>query len=168
MADIGGLFTAAAGGGLFGVLGQVANRAFGVWEAREKRKDTLLGYEQDQKRWGHEKDLLEIQMKQKQEAHEQDLERLDVAGSWDGLGESMRAEAALPSSYGWVNAVRSLTRPFLTLESQIALVVVYFAASGAQKADIQITIVETVTFIATASALWWFGERAERKTKGRA
>lgn len=167
MADIGGLFTAAAGGGLFGIIGQVANRAFGVWEAREKRKDTLLGYAQEEKRWGHEKVLLEIQMKQAHEAHEQDLERLDVAGSWQGLGESMRAEAALPSSYGWVNAVRSLTRPFLTLESQIALLIVFFTAQGVVRAEIQATIVETVTFIATASALWWFGERAERKTKGR-
>lgn len=167
MADLGSLFSAAAGGGLFGLLGNLANRGFAIWETREKRKDAILGYEQETKRWVHEKDLLGIQMKQAQEGHEQDLERLGVEGSWQGLSESLRADAALPGSYGWVSAVRSLVRPILTLESQAAVLVIYFFAVGAQRAEIQSTIVDTVTFIATAAALWWFGERAQAKSAAR-
>lgn len=37
------------------------------------------------------------------------------AGCQRGLDASMEAEVALGASYLWVNAVRGLTRPFLTL-----------------------------------------------------
>lgn len=165
MADIGGLLNAAAGGGMFGLLGNLANRGFAIWETREKRKDTQLSYQQEEKRWANEQQLLRIQMEQQQEAHEQELETTAVAGSWQGLTESIKAENSIGSSYKWVNAVRSLVRPFLTLESQIAAGVIYIAASGPAKATIQQAAAETILFIATASALWWFGERAEHKGK---
>jgi hypothetical protein len=163
--DFGGLLGSAAGGGLFGILGQIANRGFAIWERKEARRDAILAYEQEVKRWGHETVLLDLQMKQASESHEQDMESTALDGSWKGLHASLQAEAEIASSYRWVDAVRALTRPFLTLESQVAVAVIFFAASGAQKASIQETIVETITFIAVASALWWFGERAERKTK---
>lgn len=167
MTDIGGLLTAATGGGVFGLLGNLANRGFSIWETREKRKDAQMAYQQEEKRWANEKDLLRIQMEQKQEAHEQDLETAAVSGSWQGLTESLHAEAAVQPSYRWVNAVRSLVRPFLTLESQIAAGVIYLAAKGPAQAELQQAAAETILFIATASALWWFGARAEHKPRAR-
>lgn len=167
MADLSGILGAATGGGLFGVLGQVANRAFTVWETREKRKDAIIANAQQEKLWVHETNLLQIQMQQAQEAHEQELETASVAGSWEGLRASIEAESRVPSSYKWVDAVRAMVRPFLTIESQIAVIVIFFAATGAERASIQEQVVETVTFIATAAALWWFGERAEHKTRAR-
>lgn len=164
MADLISILTSAAGGGLVGVIGQVANRVMGVWEAKEKRADQVIANAQEEKRWAHETDLLKIQMQQAQEANEQALNLAASQGSWDGLRASLDAEGKIGPTYRWVEAVRALTRPFLTIESQVALAVVFFAIRRtADHADLVNQVVDTVTFCASASLLWWFGERAQAR-----
>lgn len=165
MADLGGLLSVVGSGGVAGIFGQLINRSFAVWEAKERRKDAQLANQHEEKRWGNEKELLQIQMQQATEANEQDISLAAATGSWDGLKASLVAEAAVPPSYPWVNAVRALVRPVLTFGSQIALLLVFFTATATVKATIQQQIVEGILFIATASALWWFGERAQSKGK---
>ena len=160
MADIGGLLSAALGGGATGVFGQLVNRGFAVWETREKRQDTKLAYEQETRRWANEQELLKIQMQQASEANEQELAVTAVAGSWEGLKASLDADAKVPSSYRWVDAVRAMVRPVLTVGSQGALLLVFFCATTSVQATIQQQVTETILFIATAATLWWFGERA--------
>lgn len=151
MAELISMAGSALSGGLFGVLGQIANRAFGVWETREKRKDTALAY-------SHELALIDKQMRAKAEETEHELQLTAAHGSWDGLRASLEAEAKPAESYRWVSAVRTLTRPFLTLETQIALAVLMFVVRD--RPGLMETVIETVTFGASASLLWWFGERA--------
>ena len=71
----------------------------------------------------------------------------------------MAAEAAIGDSYKWVNAVRALTRPLLTL---LLWVIPWLAYLGAA-ADARAGIIETTTFAATAATLWWFGDRVSRR-----
>lgn len=162
MVDLASALGAGATGGLFGILGQVGNRAIGIWEAKEKRKDMVLAYAQEEKRWGQERALLELQMKAKAEETENEMALADTRGSWDGLRASAGSEARAPDSYRWVAAVRSLTRPFLTLETQLVLLVLVFAVQGPARAGLLQTVVDTAAFSASTALLWWFGERAQR------
>ena len=152
--------TSAAGGGLFGFVGQLANRGIGLMEAKQKREDQLLANAHEKERWANEKDLLRLQMEQGAAVAADTLEQTNAAGGWAGFNASMAADAVQQPSYRWVAAVRTLTRPFLTLESQIALVVLLFV--GRAKPDILSTVTDTIVFCASASLLWWFGERAQR------
>jgi hypothetical protein len=151
MAELFSVAGSALSGGLFGVLGQVANRAFGVWETREKRKDTALAYT-------HELALIDKQMQAKDQETEHELDLTAAHGSWDGLKASLEAEARPTDSYRWVAAVRTLTRPFLTLETQVALVALMLIVRD--RPSMMEAVIETITFGASASLLWWFGERA--------
>lgn len=162
MVDIASALGAGATGGLFGLLGQVGNRAIGIWEAREKRKDMVLSYAQEEKRWGQERALLELQMKARAEETENEIALADARGSWDGLRASAEADAHPPESYRWVAAVRTLTRPFLTLETQLLLVVLLFVLKDQARVDLLQTVVDTAAFSASTALLWWFGERGQR------
>lgn len=91
-------------------------------------------------------------------ATEAQIKLADAAGAWRGLAASMEAEAAIGESYKWVNAVRALTRPLLTLLLWVITGLVYLGAS----AEARVGIVETATFAATAATLWWFGDRGQK------
>lgn len=165
--DIGSILTAGGAGGLFGILGQIGNRAVGIWESREKRKDMVIQNAQEEKRWGHETNLLTLQMQAKREETEQEQALAETAGAWNAFTGSQAAEASIGKSYPWVEAVRALARPFLTLEAQILLAIVYFTLRGEARSELLAGIVETVTFCASASLLWWFGERAQQRVAGK-
>ena len=93
---------------------------------------------------------------------EADLSRTEIEGSWRGLDASLRAEAAIGASYQWVNAIRALTRPTLTVLLWLITVSIWFSADAADQG----AITETATFAATAATLWWFGDRGARGTRG--
>ena len=99
--------------------------------------------------------MLDAQMRARQQASEADLRLSDVAGGWRGLEASMEAEAAIGQSFQWVNAVRGLTRPFLTLLLWLITGLVFLGSGTAARGE----IVETATFAATGATLWWFGDR---------
>ncbi len=152
MADIIGLAASAAGGGVFGLIGTVIGRIAGVVERRQENA-------QEQARWKHEAALMELQMKQRASELAGQESLAQTAGAWQGFAASMAAEAAIGDSYRWVNAVRALTRPLLTLLLWLITSLVYFCAA----ADAKTSIVETATFAATAATLWWFGDRGNRR-----
>lgn len=152
MADIVGLAASAAGGGVFGLIGTVIGRIAGVVERRQENA-------QEQARWKHEAALMELQMKQRASELSGQESLAQTAGAWQGLAASMAAEASIGDSYRWVNAVRALTRPLLTLLLWLITSLVYFGAAAEARAD----IVDTATFAATAATLWWFGDRGNRR-----
>ncbi len=152
MADIIGLAASAAGGGVFGLLGTVIGRIAGLIERRQENT-------QEQARWKHEAALVELQMKARASELAGQQSLAQTAGAWQGLASSMAAEAAIGDSYRWVNAVRALTRPLLTLLLWLITGLVYLGAA----ADARASIIETTTFAATAATLWWFGDRGQRR-----
>ncbi|MEM7638876.1 MAG: hypothetical protein AAF269_07415 [Pseudomonadota bacterium] len=149
MDEIIGMSASAAGGGLFGLLGTTLGRVAGFFEKRQS-----IAHEE--RRWQHETTLVELQQKTAMQAAKTALDQAHVDGSWDGLSASLAAQAAIGESYKWVNAIRSLTRPSLTLLLWGIATLIWFSADSAAQAN----IVETATFAATAATLWWFGDRA--------
>ncbi|HBJ91416.1 MAG TPA: hypothetical protein DDZ43_00930, partial [Hyphomonadaceae bacterium] len=74
---------------------------------------------------------------------------------WGGGRGGVPADAALASGYQFVDAIRALTRPALTLLLWLITATVFFNVDDALKAR----VVETAVFAATAATLWWFGDR---------
>ena len=148
MADLIGLAASAAGGGVFGLLGTALGRAAAWLERRQEQSH-------ERARWQHETELLEMQMRAEVQETEAELALTDLRGSWEGLSASMTAEAAIAPSYKWVDAVRGLTRPILTLMLWLIAAIIYGAADIEGRAE----ITETASFAATAATLWWFGDR---------
>jgi len=149
MDDVLGIAASAAGGGLFGLLGTALGRVAGFFEKRQ-----TIAHEE--RRWAHETTLLERQREAAAQATEAALAMTRTEGSWSGLQASLAAEAAIGDSYKWVNAARALTRPVLTLLLWGIASTIWFSADLAERDS----IIETVTFAATAATLWWFGDRS--------
>lgn len=154
--DIGSLIGSAVGGGLFGLLGNVAAKLIGLYETRQT-------FTQKKEEWSHEERLLEMQAKARAAETEQELALTATSGSWDGLGESLKAETAIGSSYAWVNAVRALVRPALTLSLSGFLCAAFFAMPVADPGRAAVT--DSLVFAAVTAIVWWFGDRAPKQAR---
>ena len=156
MADLIGLTASAAGGGVFGLIGTALGRVAGYFERRQQQAH-------ERARWVHESDLLKLQMQARAEETEAEIAVAETAGRWRGLEASLAVDASIGASYLWVNAVRGLTRPTLTLLLWVIAVGIYAGAGAGERA----AITETATFAATAATLWWFGDRGPRRNPQR-
>lgn len=152
MGELIGLAASAAGGGVFGLIGTLIGRVSGLVERRQEQAH-------ERARWTHEAALIALQREARAEETEGEVRLAGAAGSWDGLAASLAAEAAIGPAYAWVNAVRALTRPVLTLLLWVITGLVFLGSGAAERAG----IVETATFAATAATLWWFGDRGPRR-----
>lgn len=149
MANLLNLGADAAMGGVFGILGTALGRAASYFERKQN-------YEQEQKRWGHELKLHELQVAANKQETEMELAIEAQKGSWKGLSVSLQADANIGMASKWViNALR-LVRPVLTL---LLWCITGWIFSRTQDAD----IASSAVFAATASTLWWFGDRAPRR-----
>lgn len=167
MVDIADLGISAASGGLFGVAGTIAGRVVGLFEMRERRRDQALAFEHETRRWKQEHDMHLLHMQGRREETQSELALANVTGSWSALGASYTAEAGVGDSYKWVQAVRALVRPGLTLGLWCVVVLIFFQTTGAQavwlasadRAEVLAYLIDSVVFAATAATLWWFGDR---------
>lgn len=144
-----GLAASAAGGGVFGVIGTALGRVAGFFEARQQ-------HEFERAKWSHEVELMKLNMDVRRVEAETQIDVQNVQGSWEGLKASLEAEAAVPASYPFVNAIRALTRPALTLLLWAITAMVFFNVGEVLRER----VVETAVFAATAATLWWFGDRS--------
>ena len=149
-----GVGASALSGGLFGLLGNVASKVIGLYEAKQV-------FAQKKEEWTHEERLLDMQVKAKAAETEQELAVTASSGSWSGLGESLKAETAIGATYPWVNAVRALVRPALTLGLGTFLCAAFFAMAPGD-AD-RAGVADSLLFAAVTSIVWWFGDRAPKK-----
>ena len=148
MADIFGLGLDAVAGGVFGVFGTALGRVAGYFERQQALKHEVL-------RWGHEYKLHELQMAAQAQETELELALAAQQGSWQGLSESIKAEASIGEASKWVINTLRLVRPLLTI--MLWLITAWIFAVTQQGA-----IVEAAVFAATAATLWWFGDRAPK------
>jgi len=155
--DIGTLIgtgASALGGGLFGLVGNVASKLIGLVEAKQE-------FAQKKEEWGHEERLLDMQTKAKAAETEGELAVTASSGSWSGLAESLKAETGIGATYPWVNAVRALVRPALTLGLATFLCAAFFALTPG---DIdRAYVADSLIFAAVTAIVWWFGDRAPKK-----
>lgn len=153
MEELIGIAASTASGGIFGVFGTALGRVARYFERRQDLAHERL-------RWAHESDLLRLQAAARHAETEAEAAIAESQARWRGLDASVTADATLAPSYRWVNAVRGLTRPALTLLLWLITASVWLAADGSEQAR----IIETVTFAATAATLWWFGDRAAMRS----
>jgi hypothetical protein len=142
-------------GGLFGLAGNIASKAFGYFETRQAFAQRLA-------EWNHESELLKLQMQAKAAETEEEIRIAESKGTWSGLTASIAGEGALGVSYPWVNAVRALVRPALTIGLSTFLGVAFFALAPG---DIdRASVADSLVFAAVSSIVWWFGDRAPKKS----
>jgi hypothetical protein len=152
--DLGSILDSSLTGGLFGLLGNVTNKVIGIFTAKQE-------FSQKKEEWGHEERLLDMQMKAKAAETEQELAVTASSGSWSGLSESLKAETAIGASYAWVNAVRALVRPALTLGLGGFLCAAFFALAPGDASRSAIS--DSLVFAAVTAIVWWFGDRAPKQ-----
>ena len=146
--------SSAMSGGLFGLIGNVATKLVGYFEAEQQ-------FKQKQAEWAHETDLLKLQMNAKQQETESEIQLAGASGSWSGLAASLAAEAAIGATYSWVNAVRALVRPALTFGLATFLCAAFFALAPG---DIdRAYVANSLVFAAVTAIVWWFGDRAPKR-----
>ncbi len=175
MVDLAQLGLSAAGGGLFGVAGTVLGRVVGLFEMRERRRDQALAFEHETRRWAQEQEMQRLQNAARRDETESELALAQAAGAWSALGASYAAEAAIGPSYRWVEAVRGLVRPVLTVGLWCAVVSIFFRTASdqarwlaeAERAETVAYLIDSVVFAATAATLWWFGDRPQRSRPAR-
>ncbi len=148
MADLLRFGADAMAGGVFGIIGTALGRVAGYFE----RKQTFL---QEEKRWGHELKLHELQMKASKQETEMELAIGAQKGSWDGLKASLIADANIGIAAQWVINILRLVRPSLTL---LLWLITAWIFAKTQDGD----IANAAVFAATAATLWWFGDRAPK------
>ncbi len=166
-------------GGLFGALGSGLGRIIGLYEMREKRQDRTLEMVHEKDGWAHELDLQTLQAKAQAQATDRDLslgaqalDKAGVDGRWQGLNASVEADAKLAGGYAWVEAVRALVRPALTVVIWLVFTVLFFAAlaaklPGTTGQEVIVTFVNAVTFAASTALAWWFGDRGPQSFKSK-
>ncbi len=160
------LLTGGVAGGLFGLIGSLA----GAW-LKERAIEAERAFKKEE--WAYELQLNEQQMKARAAETEQELAIVSQEGAWQGLDSSMRQETVLiEHSPGWVNAIKSLFRPVLTLVLQgVQAWVIWLLISGNQQM-VEILVntspttellryaVYSLVFAAQTAVVWWFGDRA--------
>ncbi|MFL6689720.1 MAG: hypothetical protein ACJ8IR_05970 [Alphaproteobacteria bacterium] len=145
----------AGAGGIFGLVGNLANKTFGYLET----KQSLVV---KQSEWAHETELLKLQSQWRQPEAEH-APPIALTGSWNGLLSSVSAEGALPSSYEWVDAARALVRPLLTLGLSAVLAAAFFSMAPNDTA--RAYVIDSLVFAAVTAIVWWFGDRAPTRRR---
>jgi hypothetical protein len=138
----------AIAGGAFGIIGTALGRAAAYFE----RKQTFA---QEQKQWGHELKLNELQMRARMQETEMELAVTAQKGSWDGLKASLDADANIGVATQWVINILRLVRPALTLLLWLITAWIFARTQDGE-------IANAAVFAATAATLWWFGDRAPK------
>jgi hypothetical protein len=152
MADLMTLGLDAAAGGVFGIIGTAFGRVAGFFERRD-------AYRQEKARWEHEYRLHELNMKSREQESKIELALANQVGSWSGLKASIEADAAIGRASKWVINLLRLVRPSLTFSLWLITAGIFLQTQNQ-------SIVEAAVFAATASTLWWFGDRAPKPNYG--
>ena len=162
LATIASAALSAGSGGIFGLGASLVGAWLKGRQAKSERAHQAL-------EWEHQERMHRLQIDAGNAETENEIKLVETEGRWRGLSESVRAEASIKSVHTWVNDVRALFRPFLTL----AMVGVSFwvlreittgtTLVGSFTADQQVELIRymvNVVFFSTGTMLmWWFGER---------
>ncbi|MBW2610442.1 MAG: hypothetical protein JRC68_08890 [Deltaproteobacteria bacterium] len=178
-------------GGATGLLGTIVSGVLKYFNTRQQQKYELQKMEMELKQ-------ISAEVAHAEKIAVIEAEAAERKAEWEGLRASYR-EAATRFSAGehpalvWVDVVRGLMRPVLTLGLVILVGIVFFKAggdvdtasldqiiascqelgkTGAELKDCitskstesaQLRIINTILYLATAAVLWWFGSRQIEK-----
>lgn len=151
-----------ASGGILGLFGSVVGVVGKYFQEKQRQKWEL-------KKHDMEVEMQRLQMEARAEETEQEIQLASSQGAWQGLEKSYDLQIAQGSVSQWVNDVRSLFRPFLTIMLWfVAIGVVWLLTSGLISgyikedtvADLIDYSVRSLIFAASTATVWWFGDRA--------
>lgn len=174
---IGGIFSGVAGAGLSAATGGIVGFVGSCISAFAQHKQREQEQRFQREKWDYELKMIDAQSKLRETETENELKIVSTQGSWAGLTSAIQADGALPSAGKFVDGVRGLFRPILTI-MLIGVFVWMFnkimdGLSGDRSTfynalgpiiakEIVVYMVYSITFTVTAAALFWFGERAFR------
>jgi len=149
-----------ASGGLFGLLGSVVS-VFAKYKQEKQRQEWEL------KQQAYELELLNMQMKQRAQETEHELAIVAQEGSWQGMSSSQQMAMSGGETSIWVNNIKSLFRPFLTLTLWVLSLYLFYSLADDSKMlsqpeidELMKYMVYSIYFSASTATVWWFGDRA--------
>lgn len=141
-----GSFLAGAGGALI-------NKVLGMADDYLKHKRELEAAVLDR---AHELKVVELDMAARMAEYDHEVDVVNRESASKAQVGSYEHAASIKTSYAWVDAVRALVRPVLTLLLVVYLLVIYLTAEATTVSALSVAIVE-LAFLAVG---WWFGGRA--------
>lgn len=158
---LGSAISGAASGGVFGIVGSALGLVGKYFQEKQRQS-------WEREKWNHEEKLIELNMKAGAAETENEVRLATTEGSWSGLGESIRAESKVTDVHKWVNDIRALFRPAVTIVMWVVATIFFFQIIKGNvdflDPNDQIELVRYMTFTtffcASAALLWWFGDRA--------
>ena len=136
------------GGGITGLLGTVFDRVATYLEKDKERKFILEKYQ------------LDMKMRAQEHENEMAVKQADIDAK--ALQSSFEHDVATGQGSQWVINILRLVRPVITASLWLLTVIVWFSL---EDSTLEQQIVGTILYCATASTLWWFGTRDNRKNK---
>ena len=182
---MGGFFDLIASGGLAlggvasgGLLSLVTAGVRGIGRYVQRRQELQARREE----WEREERLEQLRQQGVAQEAENEYRLTQTAGSWTGLEASYRGLVPAGAVSGWVNNLRALFRPVLTLV-MLGLVGWFFhsllgnlngdnpaiaVAFTPDEAGAMVrSIVDAVVYTAMTAVAWWFGDRALQAKGGK-
>ena len=168
MADVGmlaGLVGNVATGGLFGLAGSLIGVVAKGFHAKQAAKERASERE-------HELTLIRISMEQGQHETEDELQILKMQNQGRAKEASYTTSIAVAGVSQWVNNVRALFRPLLTVLLNIAAIaVLFYLVNSAEKLSAYLLLdtpvsslvsytIQSLFFASSTATVWWFGDRA--------
>lgn len=156
------LLSALLGGGT-GIIGSIASEAVGFFKRRQEHEHRMEEREFELKMMDKEAAIAESQ-------HALELEKVTTQKEWEAFSASQQPMERWSKGdhfmMPWVDVIRGLTRPTLTIATQLLLAGIYFTVAR-ENADMSAAIIQSVIYMANTSFFWWFGQRQIQKV-GRA
>ena len=141
-------------GGATGLLGSLVSTGFKLFQGVQDRKEAAEVR-------AHELALQRLAIQTGQAETEAELAIAREESRREQLVASYRHDAGTGRSSRWVVDILRLVRPVLTLALIALTAWIYFSLTeGGNVAVLREYIVHTVIYTASASILWWFGDRA--------
>ncbi len=163
LANLGGILGDVATGGIFGLIGSIIG--VGAKWLQERQR---MAWERE--KWGHEVALQELEIERGESETENEVKIVAQQAAADQRVASYGMRMYSPSkTSGWVNNIRALFRPALTLSLLIMTGLVFWKLSWLRvegyinegsTASLTEYIVHSIVFTATTAVIWWFGDRA--------
>jgi hypothetical protein len=162
LGDIVNVGASVASGGVFGLVGSIIGSASKYFFNKQEQAF-------QREKWDHETLLLKLQAEAQAAETEQEIALAAQQGSWSGLAESYKAEAAIGTTHVWVNDIRALFRPFLTVTLWVLSGWIFYQigqekfSAWLQEGESESLVrymVYTAFFSASTATAWWFGDRA--------
>ena len=166
-----GILGSAGGGAVTGVFGAIVSGVFQTLNAKTDIKKKELELQ-------HEVKLQELQFQARKDETENERQIAADSLTAEAYTAAIKHDVALGKAdgvWGWVNSVRALMRPFLTVVMlSLTGYITYVLFSGGLHAFIGETkvaelveyIVNTVVYTTTTIVLFFFGARENRKRLG--